>query len=234
MTGLIVIGSNWYEDDVEVEEIAPEDKEAAQRAAWDIFNDWWSTVSEAEGGEIGSQEARFVTKNISVLHDYSNRLSDDILKELVFRNPTMVDQVARYIVARGLAFSGEENYKSLEMLVAMGRQSPWAKLSFLNAIPNVREWLIPGLEGALAAWVERQLDDRHETVRAQAAWLCALSSKLSQSRLAELYLRASPISQPALAACARKQPGIPKNVASGIIDDSPLNKAAAKWAEEEE
>ena len=72
LTNLIVKGSNWYEDDVEVEEIAPEDKEAAQRAAWDIFNDWWSAVSEAgEGGEIRSQEARFVTKNISVLHDYS-------------------------------------------------------------------------------------------------------------------------------------------------------------------
>lgn len=233
LTTLIVTGGNWYDDDVEVEAIQPEDKKAAQKAVWDIFAEWWSAVSEAdEGGEVDFQEARFVTRNISALYDYSDRLSGDILKELVFRNPTMLDQVVRYIIARGLTFSGEENYKSLEMLVAMGRQSPWAKLWFLTAIPSVPEWVIPGLEGSLAAWVEKQLDDRHETVRAEAAWVCARSSRLSQARLAELYSIASPISQPALAACAKKQPGIAKSVASGIIDDSPLNKAAAKWAEE--
>jgi RNA-directed DNA polymerase len=235
LTSLIITGGNWYDDNEEVEVIEPEDKEAAQGAAWSIFTDWRSAVSEAgEGGEVGFQEARFVTRNISALHDYSDRLSDDILKELVFRNPTMLDQVVRYIIARGLTFSNEESYKSLEMLVAMGRQSPWAKLWFLTAIPSVPEWIIPGLEGALGAWVEKQLDDRHETVRAEAAWVCAQSSRLSQSRLAELYSIASPISQPALAACAKKQSGIQRSVASGIIDDSPLNKSAAKWAEEVE
>lgn len=233
LTTLIITESNWYDDNVEVEEIEPEDKEAAQRAVWDIFNDWWLAVSEAgEGGEVGFQETRFVARNISALHDYNGRLSDDILKELVFRNPTMLDQVVRYIIARGLKFNGEESYKSLEVLTSMGRQSPWAKLWFLSAIPSVPEWLIPGLEGSLGVWVEKQLDDRHETVRAEAAWVCAKSSRLPSSKLAELYSIASPISQPALAACAKKQPGIQKSVASGIIDDSPLNKAAAKWAEE--
>jgi RNA-directed DNA polymerase len=117
--------------------------------------------------------------------------------------------------------------------MAMGRQSPWAKLWFLHAIPSAPEWASIGLEGPINTWVEKQLDDRHETVRAQAGWISALGSKLTQARLIELYTNASMVSQPALAACAKMQTDIPRNFSSGIVDDSPLNKAAAKWVDEE-
>src|SRR5262249_54913353 len=84
---------------------------------------------------------------------------------------------------------------------------------------------------ALGKWIELQLDDRHEVIRAQAAWIWSGVRRLSKAKLAELYTRASPISQAALAACAASQGNIPSSILSGITSDSPLNRAAATWAE---
>jgi RNA-directed DNA polymerase len=230
LTSLMIIGAGEYEGS-EVVEIAPDDKEAAQAATWRIYHEWWTTVKDKdEEANPSPQMAKFVTSRLAVLYDYGSRLEDGLLKDLVFQHPTTLDQIARYIIARSHDFPHEDSLASIEALATMGRQSPWAKLWLLHAVETVATW--PPLDpwSELGMWIEQQLGDRHEIIRAQAAWLCSNEKGLSSERLAELYVEASPVTQAALAACGTNQGNISSSVLSGITGDSPLNRAAATWA----
>jgi RNA-directed DNA polymerase len=111
----------------------------------------------------------------------------------------------------------------------MGRQSPWFKLWLLHAIEQIAPVTFTS-QGSLGAWMQEQMTDRHETVRAQAAWLCATRGVLTTEKLADLYKNASVISQPALAAAAVRQGNLPNNVVKAVSEDSALNREASKWA----
>ena len=111
----------------------------------------------------------------------------------------------------------------------MGRQSPWFKLWLLHAIEQIAPVSFTN-QGSLGAWMQEQMTDRHETVRAQAAWLYATRGVLTAEKLADLYKSASVISQPALAAAAVRQGNLPNSVVRAISEDSALNRGASKWS----
>lgn len=231
LTQLIVVGAGPYGEDEEVVEIAPEDKAAAQEAAWLIFHEWWDLVKkQGTDARPSGPQLRFLSSGLIALYDYKERIPDALLKDLVFHYPARLEQVSRYIVARGITAPSEDSLHSIYTLANMGRQSAWSKLWLLHAIESVpRE--NPSVSGAhLLQWVLDQLADRHETVRAQAAWLCSTIKQLTSAQLSEIYLHASPISHAALAAATARQENLPKQVVSAIIGDSPLNEAAGKWA----
>ncbi len=229
LKNVIFLATGFYDDSEQIE-VEPSEKEAVQSAAWKIFNEWWTLFRDKESPS--PPMTRFVTSKLSALYDYEHRLPDDLLKDLVFFRPTILDQVARYIIARNSVSDGADDVLSIQALVFMKRQSPWAKLWLLHAAENVMTW--PELDLSLAtpldAWIEHQLSDRHELVRAQAAWLRSSAKKLTSGELTRLYVNASPISQAALAACTAKQDNIPTTVSTGKINDSPLNQTAAEWA----
>jgi RNA-directed DNA polymerase len=226
---LIYFATSPYEDP-EAEQLIPADVDAAREAGWKILHEWHDLI-KADGSEaaIPHPMANVLGALILLESDNRTRLSTPLLKEVVFHDPPRLEQVCRYVIHRSKAFQQESNWSTLATLVAMGRQSPWAKLWLLHAID-----LIPTRRGraknAVMEWAMHQLHDRHETVRAQAAWITAGHNLLTEETLARLYSEASQLSQPALSAAAVRQGGLPKSVTRAIEEDHPLNKEASQWA----
>lgn len=230
LTQIIFAGGGLYEDDEEVE-VEPEDKEAAQVAARDILYEWQAAVKGA-GDETAPLQPllRFINPGLATLYDAPERLPDKLLSNIVFEYPSKTEQVVRYLISRRTEVLWSEHMESIYALATMGRQSPWSKLWLLSAVEELDPASVERPEG-LTRWLISQLSDRHEVVRAEAAWVCSTVGLLTSEAAAELYKRASPITQPALAAAVSRQGGITDSIKRGICDDSPLNREAAKWAE---
>lgn len=83
----------------------------------------------------------------------------------------------------------------------------------------------------MIGWAESSLNDRHETVRAEAAWFLSGNSAISPKRVAELFVDASDVTQIGLAAVAGR---IDKDrvaaLSKAIRNESTLTKAAFDWA----
>ena len=229
LTQIIFVGG-LYEDGKAVE-IEPEDKEAAQVAARDILYKWQAAVkgSNTETVPLGPL-LRFINLGLTTLYDAPQRLPDELLSDIVFEYPSKTEQVVRYLISRRTETLWSEHMESINALTVMGRQSPWSKLWLLSAVEELDPVSIERPAG-LTNWLIRQLSDRHEVVRAEAAWVCSTVGLLTSEAASKLYKYASPITQPALAAAVSRQNGITDSIKRGICDDSPLNREAAKWVE---
>ncbi len=227
---IYVLGSNYANTDEEIEEvIEPDELEAAEEAARTILYEWHALVRAEK--PVPNAMRRFLPVALSMLGKSEHRLPESLLQDMVFHEPQRLEQVCQYVVRRAAnkAFARERHWGSLRGLVTMGRQGPWAKLWLLHtmerlpgrssqAVDDVREWAV------------QQLTDRHEVVRAQAAWALALDEALPPRSLGPLYARSSEMSQAALAAAATIQPRVPPSVLRAIQEDAPLNREAAQWA----
>jgi RNA-directed DNA polymerase len=228
MTQIMLIGS--YDSGVQKVEIKPEEQQAARAAAWTIMSEWWNEAKARDPqGEVSTPTQRFINQGLYVLREHPEQLDPQLLQDIVFRYPRKIEQVASYLIARAKASPNVRDLRPLHFLIAMGRQSGWSKLWLLHTIEQIAPPSFTG-QGRLGIWMREQLDDRHEIVRAQAAWLCATRRILQSEKLTELYRNASSISQPALAAAATFQGDIPNNIVSAVANDSILNREASKWA----
>lgn len=227
MTKIRLVGSY---DNVRAVKIKPEEKEAARAAAWRIITDWWTNV-KGRGPQVENPGPiqRFITRGLYVLREHPDQLDPQLLADIVFFDGRKIEQVAGYLVARTQVFpEGVRDLRPLYLLAAMGRQSPWFKLWLLYAIEQMAPSSFTG-QGALGEWILDQIYDRHETVRAQAAWLCATRGFLKADEMTYLYRKASLITQPALAAAAVRQGNLPNSIVSAVLADSALNREAGKW-----
>lgn len=216
-------------DSMEEVEITPDEQEAARAAAWKILAEWWDDAKK-RGPQVGaaSPAQRFINRGLFALREHDRRLPAQMLADIVFHDPRKIENVAKYLIGRAELGPGERDLRGVGLLTSQGRQSAWAKLWILHAVENLAPDHLRDT-GRVGTWVKNQLDDRHEIVRAQAAWLCSMQGWLTSEKLAKLYKRASAISQPGLAAAGVRQGDIAGGMISAITSDSVLNREAAKW-----
>ncbi|MBF6133139.1 RNA-directed DNA polymerase [Nocardia otitidiscaviarum] len=156
------------------------------------------------------------------------------LLDLVYKNQTMIEYVCDYSIARAANSLDLPNaqWSRLKALCSMpGEYTPWAKVWLLAAIESASECDSSDRD-AVIAWALRQLEDRHETVRAQSAWSLAQHKELGRSEFETLYGRSTALTQHGLAAAASRQGGLSGQIESAVRSDSPLNKAAWEWAKQ--
>lgn len=136
----------------------------------------------------------------------SERLSDDLLKDLVFDDPLRLEAVCRYLEDRtavcreeGLD-EDEEHWQSLTALTATGRQSPWAKLWLLSSAEQLLGESEADPATDVLTWVDERAKSPLETVRCEAAWIMAMQSQLDVETVKNLYASATDVTAPAIAA----------------------------------
>lgn len=230
----------WRDYDEMLTEEEVDEDETMKAAMWDLLHQWLATVRKAEPEDSFHLEGHYRTYlpgALVWLRGHAQRVSDEILREVVFKHPLFLGSVCGYVKSRAEKFgTWEDPWVTLHALTAMGRQSPWAKLWLLDAVGEITARVaFSGSYEPVMAWVSRQLEDRHETVRAQAAWAAACHSRLSEQSLTSLYARATPISQAALAACMAKQDdGISGAIVNALKQDGPMMRKAYEWAKQGE
>ncbi len=207
-------------------EIPPGDEEALREAFRQVFQDWFM----AQPADM-PKHSQYLPAALSALPGHEVRVPHEWLVELVFRQPLRLEAVSNYILART---DQAENWVSLKKLADMPRQSPWAKLWLLHVAQAQARLDVQGAKD-FDDWALRQLDDRHEVVRAQVAWYLASRTSFSdERRLAELYREASTLTRPALAAAcggARMSPS--SGLVKAVQGDSKLTAAGYKYGTEQ-
>ncbi|MFD8343555.1 reverse transcriptase domain-containing protein [[Kitasatospora] papulosa] len=216
----------------------PDDRKAMTATMWSLLHGWLDTVTNAapeDSFRLEGHYRTFIPGALGWLRGHDQRVPERILQEIVFKHPLFLGSVCGYVSSRAESAYGlvEDPWTTIRSLTAMGRQSPWAKLWLLDTVSKTRSRPSWNYEPVMA-WVDRQLEDRHEAVRAQAAWAAACHSRLSEQSVTSLYTRASPISQPALSACAAKQGTIGKGIVNSVKQDGPTMKKAYEWAEKQQ
>ncbi|OPG10723.1 hypothetical protein B1R27_01325 [Streptomyces sp. GKU 895] len=244
MTFFHVAGGGRY-GDASLVEVLPSDVETLKASMWRVISDWQAKSGSARAHpdiEVHSESSlrQLLPLAISVLQD-EKRIDNSILSNLVTAEPIRLERICRYILGR-LSKTGEDedNWKLLQSLTESGRLSPWGRLWLLHVIGELPEIDSRAFE-RVQRWVQSQLADRHETVRAQAAWAAATFRQLKDDQVYELLRAATPITLPGIAAAmGRKagvlssegrQGGLSKALISSVTSESVLNKNAYEWGE---
>lgn len=221
-----------------VAELEPSDSEALGTAYESLLHAWHAEFRDSREDPaltLSRGMVSHINKALVELHDHESSLPVDLLDDLVFQDPTRLEYVCEYLLARRQHAADEQLTASLlARLTGMGRQGPWAKLWLLHVAGQIDD-----VADDVAAWVKRQLGDPHETVRAEAAWTLARRGQLETGDLEGCYEDATEITAPALAAAAAKQDDVAQHngaaalkaaVVRAIRNDGPLNKEAHEWA----
>ncbi|RFS82871.1 RNA-directed DNA polymerase [Actinomadura spongiicola] len=227
----VAVGGGGYDrQEWRQEEVEPEAMEAIYATFLGVIQEWLrSAKTQPPNKSDEGPSQSLLPAALGILGTSNERLSDDILNDIVFHNPQRMEQVCAYVSDRAINFQ-EDSWQTVQSLIGIERQSPWAKLWLLHAIEQV--WnAIGGTPDPVREWVRRRLFDRHEVVRAQAAWVRALDDALTTGEVMELYRRASLMTQPAICAAATLQSGISRDVYGSIVNDNSLNWEASKWSE---
>lgn len=210
--------------DFEEVESRPTDQQALEAAFWRILQEWHESNEDTEGSiPFHSQHIPLALK---MLREAGTRVDDDILEQIVFRTPKDLQAVLNYLTARP---ESDQNWASITRLVSMDRQSPWAKLWMLHSAGSMTK-PDDNTDDEVCRWARRQLSERHETVRAEAAWFLALRRLLTDEDLRLMAISASDISRPALAAAAAAG-GVKSKFVQSLQNESPLTKKAFAWGE---
>lgn len=171
-------------------------------------------------------------QSLASLRNKDERVSDDAILDLLHKDQGMAEHICEYLIARAKreTESREVQWATLRKIVKTGRQSPWTKIWITAAVRA-----IPAVDtldrGEVLDWLTLQLQDRHETVRAQAAWALAAHGVLIAEAFEKVYIGSSVLTRHGLAATASKANILNPNVARAVQGDSPLNKAAWAWAQ---
>jgi RNA-directed DNA polymerase len=234
LTETLFIMSSPY-GDIEEMTVEPGIVESRQVASRKVVEDWVRSVQDHESEDHVDINLRsFQGRAVGALGRAPQRLEDATLLDLVFYDPQRLQYVCTYLRRRAAneKFSEESHWETIRKVIVVSRESAWSSLWLLNVVQALPEGEGPDSE-AVMGWVGERLSDRHEIVRCQAAWVLASRQSLPKDAIAELYKRASPLTQNGLAAAVAKQSDSPVKVRGAVVDDSPLNKAAAQWVEQQ-
>lgn len=215
---------DWY-GEVSTVEIAPDEQVAMHEAFHRVISDWTKPRKDP------FIPPRLVAKSIQSLGKAVDRISDEVLIQTVWQDPLRLSSVVAYMHERPDETTA--NWKSLRELVAMERQSPWAKLWLLSATDGLTSTDTKEASDALEdvyAWVKAQLRDPHEVVRAEAAWTLAGRKLLTPREVSALFGSATRITRTGLAAAlGRSGAAATDSIVRSIIGSSPLYKDALEW-----
>ncbi len=211
----------------EVVEVPPGQEETVREAMRRVFEDWVSNARNPAHAHV-SQHATVLPAALNVLKSADARLPDSWLAELVLLMPIRLEAVSNYLLAR---LEPRKNWTTLKLLSSMGRQGPWAKLWLLHVAAS-QPAVETTDENDFHAWAARQLGDRHEVVRSEAAWYLALKAQdlLPEARLAGLYSEASSLTRPSLAAaCGAHAVASSSGLGKAVKQDTKLTSAAYEY-----
>lgn len=218
-----------YGDVVDI--LAPDRDSVLVTASKRVLEAW----AEAFGDDSESAQRLRVTLKphvsfaLSVLGRQSVTLNGDLLDDLIFDDETRLQSVCRYVVDLHRTGSTKDARQLLSRLTMRQRQSPWGKLWVLSAAESFG-YGPRSISKETRIWLSRQLQDGHEVVRAQAAWLLACRGALTDAELERSYRKATEVSAHALAAAAAKQSNLPTGLVAAIRDENRLNLEAYRWA----
>lgn len=191
---VIQLVSHRYED-LGFIEIPPDDQKAVVASMRQIILDWHTIAAAASpGSDTGSEVAlrRMVPTAIAILQA-EGRIEASVFTDLIYREPIRLAGVCKYVLSRLSSF-GEagENWSLLRKVIASGRIGPWARIWLLHVAGQLEgpvsedaDWVI--------SWARKQCDDRHEIVRAEAAWTSAKFGKLDNGMTATLLKSSTPL-----------------------------------------
>lgn len=231
---LTIIRALWtdYGDSDEAEVIEPAEEEVIHEALRRIFEDWYRAQDPSSPEARPSAHLQHLSAALGILSKDGERLPDEWLTELVFRQPLRLQNVALYLQERP---EGRENWRTLSLLTSMKRQSPWSKVWMLSvASEQISQVEASEEELKVLQWASAQLNDKHEIVRSEAAWHLAKRNAVSEDQLAVTYRNASLLTRPALAAaCAAARLASKSGLVKSVKQDSQLMAAAFEWGSPE-
>ncbi|MDR6438752.1 hypothetical protein J2790_003919 [Paenarthrobacter nicotinovorans] len=170
--------------------------------------------------------AHFGPGALKRLRSAAERVNDDWLIAIVEREPIRLYETISYLRRRSEMV---QNWSTLKRLSDLPRQSPWAKLWMIA----LAEQLEPGetdQQEQFMSWVKPLLGDRHETVRAEAAWFLSRRKAITLDELTDLYMQASDVTRAGIAACVGSIDGANETkIGKAVKGDSALSKAAYNW-----
>ncbi|MFC8492432.1 reverse transcriptase domain-containing protein [Streptomyces sp. NPDC057235] len=225
--------SNRYEDERYVE-IPPDDKRAFIASMQRIIHDWRMLVAGATpdsrtGSEVALQKILPIA--ISSLQGEA-RVEAQFFADLIYREPVRLEAVCKYILGRLGSFSEtEENWSLLRKIVDTGRVGPWARIWLLHVAGQLED---PKSEDSawVIDWVKKQCSDRHETVRAEAAWASAKFGGLTNEVAVALLKASTPLTQSGIAAAMGCQGGLNAALVKSVIQERvPINRESYEWGE---
>lgn len=228
-----IVGNGVYGNS-ELVKIAPSDVAALKESMRRVANDWLKRAHEQR--HTPEQEAgnelvlrRLVPLALSVLEGDEKRVADEVLTELIKREPIRLERVCKYVLGR--ASRQEEclaNWRTLRELTQKARTSPWAKIWLLHTVAAIPRASSADYD-AVQQWVGSQLLDRHEVVRAEATWSTAVAGQLTGDVIFNVLRDASPVSQAGVAAAVGRQGKQSAALINSITSQSPIAKAAYEW-----
>lgn len=218
-----------------------------------ILNDWLKAANpfDRDAVTLRSRLQGLIPRVLAVLRHAEEEVDPTKLAVIVNDNHARVEAVVKYIAARmelrrrlraeavekGLAdlFSGPfgpENYwYTIKSIALNKRQNPWMKLWVIHAALVHESVGFSEDETSVLDWLDKQVDDRHELVRAEAAWaLVSKGRRVTAKKVMALYQRATDMTRPLLAAVLSKVEDCPPGALNAVKSDGPLMKEAMEWA----
>ncbi|WP_189150874.1 reverse transcriptase domain-containing protein [Streptomyces lacrimifluminis] len=245
MTFFHLVGGDRY-GDVSLVELLPSDAETLKASMRRVITHWQGETREAEANPdieftLESSLRRMLPLAISVLQEDSKRIPTKVFTSLAFREPVRLERVCQYVLARAhRAEERSESWGLVKSLTDSGRLSPWARLWILHVVSELPEADTSAFREVMR-WVTRQLSDRHETVRAQAAWAAAKFRNLNENQVLELLRYATPVTQPGIAAAmgrkagvlaaAQRGGGLSNTLIKSVTSENTLLKESYEWGE---
>lgn len=219
-----------YGDLEELEEVVEDLQDVAQAALWRMLNDWHQAYcTHGSESKEAAELAQAVSLGVTGLSTYTERLPDNLLRDLVFSHPTQLEQVCLYVIDRAHVDDMDKTFRTIGGLIGNVRRGAWTSLWLLHTLSQMPAPPDTDAGHIITTWVREQLLDRHETVRAQAIWLTAQYGLLDTNALSLAYRETSQLTQPAIAAALGRQGNAPDGLIRAIRDDNILNRKAYEW-----
>lgn len=210
-------------DDWEIELQEPDQEDVDFAAVQQLLSDW---------GDPDKERSRAMsyagTLALSGANSLGERIPNEILARIVDKEPIRLRKVMEYLLTRP---DEADNWSLLKEISTQERSTPWHKIWLFSTASklgnNESSEKTEFLKIAL-----QQLNDSHEAVRLEAAWLLAVNESISSQEVQKLYSRASRTSQIGLSAVAGRVSRMPDGKTDKAIrNDSALNTSAFEWGE---
>lgn len=222
-------------DDIEFVEIPPDDEKALKESMHRIIADWQAlAIGRQPDAEPyrAAELRRMLPLAITALQKDEQRIEAEVFTNLIFREPIRLERICKYILNRMGSFSEtDENWSLVRQIIEAGRIGPWGRIWLLHVagkLPNAQSadctWVL--------SWANNQCNDRHEMVRAEAAWVAAKFGALTDDMTVDLLKGSTAISEHAIAAAMGRQGNLNSALKKSVISAGILTKEAYSWGEE--
>ncbi|MFF6808799.1 reverse transcriptase domain-containing protein [Streptomyces sp. NPDC012403] len=222
-------------DDEEVVEIPPDDEKALKESMRRIIADWKASIAgrQPDMETYRAKELRrMLPLAITILQKDDLRIEAEVFTNLIFREPIRLERVCKYILSRMDSFSEtEDNWSLVRKIIEAGRIGPSGRIWLLHVTGKLPKGSSADCDWVLN-WAGEQCSDRHEMVRAEAAWASAKFGTLTDDVTVELLKTSTKISEHAIAAAMGRQGNLNASLRKSVVNAGSLNREAFSWGEQ--